>query len=138
MIFFSGADVAVPDHLDQEKMIWIEKCVRVYGKKITLLQYVFCSDNYLYDLNVRFLKHDTFTDIITFDLSDCKDYLHAELYISVERAAENAVKLSQNTENEINRLIIHGVLHLCGFKDKSPIDAAEMRLQEQKCLSLLL
>lgn len=137
MIRFDTADVQLPEFINHATRKWIEHCIISYGKRIGEIQYVFCSDEYLYDLNVRYLNHDTYTDIITFDLSDSTDFISGELYISLERVYENCQIAFQTFENETNRVIIHGVLHLLGFKDKTEPESENMRQQEQKCLSLL-
>lgn len=98
------------------------------------LNYIFCSDEYLLEKNRQFLNHDTLTDIITFDLSPSEDELASEIYISVERVAENADKFKVSYNTELHRVLFHGVLHLCGFKDKAPKDKALMRDMEQQCL----
>src|SRR5687768_8407247 len=89
------------------------------GVKEIGLSFIFCTDTYLLGLNKQFLDHDTFTDIVTFDLSESKQELTAEIYISIERIIENALKFSTSYNHELHRVIFHGVLHLCGFKDKS-------------------
>jgi rRNA maturation RNase YbeY len=137
MIRFDQADVQLPDFINNSTRHWIEQCIVLYRKRVGELQYVFCSDEYLYDLNVRYLNHDTYTDIITFDLSDHAGFISGELYISIDRVLENSQKSIQTFENEMNRVIVHGILHLLGFKDKTKTESDEMRLQEQKCLSLL-
>jgi probable rRNA maturation factor len=101
------------------------------------LQYVFCSDEFLYAMNVDFLKHDTYTDIITFDLSDDRKKLIAgEIYISVDRVAANALELGLPFEQEVLRVIFHGALHLCGYSDKTKTAKAEMRSKEDYYLNL--
>lgn len=102
-------------------------------KKVNI-NYVFCSDESLLEKNISFLEHDTFTDVITFDLSVSPRILEAEIYISIDRIIENAEKFGVSYQNELHRVIFHGLLHLCGFKDKSTEDIAEMRRQEQNCL----
>ncbi|XZF16692.1 rRNA maturation RNase YbeY [Chitinophagaceae bacterium MMS25-I14] len=104
------------------------------GIKKVQFTYIFCSDEYLLGINREFLDHDTFTDIITFDLSERETELTGEIYISVERVAENAAKFNTKYETELHRVIFHGALHLCGFKDKSAKDKDEMRRQEDLCL----
>ena len=96
--------------------------------------YIFCSDEALLEMNKQFLNHDTYTDIITFDLSENDSELTGEIYISKDRVAENAAKFDTAYEDELHRVIFHGALHLCGFKDKSKADSEEMRKQEDKCL----
>ncbi len=98
------------------------------------LTYIFCSDEYLLQMNQEFLKHNTFTDIITFDLSETKNELVGEIYISVDRIAENAAKFSTTYNDELHRVIFHGALHLCGFKDKTEADQKEMQRNENLCL----
>jgi len=113
---------------------WISSCILDYGFKEGDINYIFCDDNYLLKLNKEFLKHDTLTDIISFDYTIGKE-IGGDIFISVERVVENAVKYSQSIDNEINRVIIHGVLHYMGFKDKSQEDEIVMRAQEEECLN---
>lgn len=98
------------------------------------LSYIFCSDEYLLQINKQFLNHDTLTDIVTFDMSEKQHELAGEIYVSVDRVAENATKFGVDYNNELHRVIFHGALHLCGFTDKTAGDKAEMRKQEDKCL----
>jgi probable rRNA maturation factor len=106
------------------------------GATIQEINYIFCSDSYLLSLNQGFLKHNTFTDIITFDNSEDPSSLEGEIYISIERVKENAKKYNVPIEDELSRVMIHGVLHLLGFKDKKPTEKALMRKKEEACLSL--
>lgn len=99
------------------------------------LAYIFCSDDYLLTINQDFLQHDTYTDIITFDLSENVNHLQAEMYISIDRITENAAKFNTDYERELHRVIFHGVLHLCGFKDKTEKDSTTMRSQEETCMN---
>lgn len=98
------------------------------------LTYVFCDDDYLLEINMDYLNHATFTDIITFDLSETPEKLQGEIYISTERVAENAAKYKVTYEKELHRVIFHGALHLCGFKDKKKADKERMRQEEDLCL----
>jgi probable rRNA maturation factor len=100
------------------------------------LTYVFCSDSYLLEINKQFLQHDYFTDIITFDLSSTKGVIEGEVYISIDRVKDNANQLGNTIKNELHRVIFHGALHLCGYKDKKPADEKAMRLAEEKYLRL--
>jgi len=113
--------------------IWISSCIIDYGFKEGEINYVFCDDAYLLKLNTEFLKHDTLTDIISFYYTLGKE-ISGDIFISVERVNENAGKYSQSIDNELNRVIIHGVLHYIGFKDETPEDKKNMRAQEDKCL----
>ncbi len=115
---------------------WVLSVARKEKATIGSLVYIFCSDSYLLGLNQDFLKHRTLTDIITFDYSEGKQ-IEGEIYISVERVAENAKKFKADFQTELNRVIIHGVLHLVGYKDKKPAEKALMRKKEDAYLSLL-
>jgi rRNA maturation RNase YbeY len=99
------------------------------------LSYVFCSDAYLYELNLTHLVHDELTDIITFDLSDNAEKIIAEVYISIDTVAENARLFGEAYQRELHRVIFHGVLHLCGLKDKTPDEKLAMRAAEDNCLN---
>jgi probable rRNA maturation factor len=98
------------------------------------LDYIFCTDAYLLSINQQFLNHKTLTDIITFDLSENETMLQGEIYVSVERVKENAEKFDVGYEEELHRVIFHGALHLCGYKDKSEADIKKMRAGENNCL----
>lgn len=99
------------------------------------LDYVFCSDSYLLKINKEFLKHDFYTDIITFNLSERRQRVMGEVYISIDRVVENANGLNITIKQELHRVIFHGALHLCGYKDKSKADKSRMRKMEDKYLS---
>lgn len=134
-IFFSNADVdfTLPD-VDRINN-WISVIVKNHGKSVGKINYLFCSDEYIYDANVRFLNHDTYTDIITFDYVEGV-LLSGDILISVDRVGDNASKFSTSFERELRRVIIHGVLHLIGFKDKSEKDASVMRQKEEESLMI--
>ncbi len=114
---------------------WILSVAKKEKKAIGDLTYVYCSDDYLWSLNQKFLNHKTLTDIITFDYSEGKT-LAGEIYISIERVAENAQKFKVGFEDELHRVMIHGILHLAGYKDKRSAQKALMRKKEEACLSL--
>jgi probable rRNA maturation factor len=105
------------------------------NKKLQKINYVLCSDNYLLALNREFLGHDYFTDVITFDLSENKKGIIAEIYISIDRIKKNSVEYGTTARKELLRVIFHGALHLCGYKDKTKKEIAEMRQAEDKYLS---
>lgn len=115
---------------------WVEAVFEQHKKELNSLTYIFCSDDYLLEINQGFLQHDFYTDIITFDYST-KTEIESEIYISIDRVKENAQHLKTTFENELQRVMIHGVLHLCGMKDKSKTQQAEMRKAEDKFLKLL-
>ena len=117
--------------LDQEVKIseWIVSVIASENFKEGEINYVFCDDAYLHKLNVEFLNHDTLTDIISFDYSLGKE-LHGDIFISVDRVAENAKDFNVEFTEELYRVIVHGVLHYCGYKDKSDSDVEVMRKKE--------
>ena len=108
---------------------WIADTIHSEEHKIGSLNFVFCDDQYLHKLNVDFLNHDTLTDIITFDYNLGKE-VHGEIYISIDRVKDNASNFKVSFNNEIHRVIIHGVLHLCGYKDKTESEKELMRNKE--------
>lgn len=114
---------------------WLQRCILHYGKKPGELSFIFCSDEYLLELNRTHLDHDYYTDIITFDYSE-GDELSGDLYISIDRVRDNAKELKLSPQDELHRVMIHGVLHLAGYGDKSSKEANIMRAQEDNCLTL--
>ncbi|UEG50745.1 rRNA maturation RNase YbeY [Ferruginibacter lapsinanis] len=105
-------------------------------KKLGSLLYIFCSDDYLLEINKAYLKHNYYTDIITFSLSELNRPIEGEIYISVDRVRDNALQLGTTIKEELHRVIFHGALHLCGYKDKSSKEEALMRKVEGKYLDL--
>lgn len=112
---------------------WIMTIIKANGFELGDITYIFCDDDYLHKLNVQFLEHDTLTDIITFDNS-LGSQIHAEIYISTERVADNAKQFNTSFVDELHRVMIHGILHCCGLKDKSDQEAQAMRTAEDKAL----
>jgi len=108
---------------------------RSFGKRSFDVNYVFCTDEYLLEINEEFLKHRDFTDIITFDLGENSTNVLGEIYISVDRVKENAAFFEVPFHLELARVVFHGALHLCGLKDKSKREVKEMRAAEEKYLS---
>ena len=119
-----------------ELRTWITRVIEDKGRELESLVYVFCQDSYLLTINQDYLKHKTLTDIITFDYSEGKQ-VEGEIYISLERVKENASKFEKSFEEELHRVMIHGVLHLLGYKDKTRAQKSVMRKKEEACLSLL-
>ncbi|MES2430229.1 MAG: rRNA maturation RNase YbeY [Bacteroidota bacterium] len=99
-------------------------------KKLQHLSYIFCSDDYLLEVNKNFLKHDYYTDIITFDLSESPKAITGDIYISIDRVRDNAKQEGVSINHELHRVIFHGALHLCGYKDKKPTEQKLMRSKE--------
>lgn len=123
--------------LDNEETTtnWISKCIEARGFTEGEINYIFCDDDYLLKLNVEFLEHDTLTDIISFDYTIGK-LISGDIFISVERVKENAKTFNQTIDNEVNRVIIHGILHYMGYQDKTEDAKKEMRVEEDKCLAM--
>ena len=115
---------------------WISKIIVLEGYRLENLNYIFCSDEYLYRMNQEYLNHDTYTDIITFDNSETEKTIDTDIFISVERVKENSQTQKIDFENELARVLIHGVLHLMGWEDKTEALKKEMRIKEDACLSL--
>jgi len=124
--------------LYQKKSIqsWLSTIISNEGYEIIQLNYIFCSDEYLYSINQEYLNHDTYTDIITFDNSEEPKTIESDIFISVDRVKENAELQQIKFEDELARILIHGVLHLMGWGDKTEALKEQMRLKEDACLSL--
>ncbi|HIC31416.1 MAG TPA: rRNA maturation RNase YbeY [Flavobacteriaceae bacterium] len=115
---------------------WITQIIEHHNCKQDEINYVFCDDEYLHRLNVQYLNHDTLTDIISFDYSMGKT-ISGDIFISVERVEDNAKDFEVDFNTELHRVIIHGILHYCGFKDKTEDDAKLMRAKEDEALLML-
>ena len=115
---------------------WINTVIENEKKTLEFIEYNFCSDNHLIKINKKYLNHNNYTDIITFDLSDKKS-ICGDIYISLDRVRENSLQLKCPLSGELLRVIVHGVLHLCGYKDKTLEEASIMRNKENHYLSLL-
>lgn len=118
---------------------WIEATASSEGKAVSAVNFIFCSDDYLYQMNMDYLQHDTYTDVITFPYSSPEDsYIEGDIFISVERTAENAKKFGVSPQSELNRVMIHGVLHLIGYDDKTTAKKKIMTAKEDEYLAKLL
>lgn len=115
---------------------WIKTITEKEKHQLGTINYIFCTDDELLEINIKHLNHKTLTDIITFDYTEGKT-INSDIFISIERVTENAKKFEVTFENELHRVMIHGVLHLCGYKDKSKADAELMRKKENSSLKLL-
>jgi probable rRNA maturation factor len=111
-------------------VLWLTSIISQENYNEGEVSIVFCDDEFLHKLNVEFLNHDTLTDVISFDYSIGKE-IHGEIFISIERVRENAYEFNQNFDTELSRVMAHGVLHYCGYKDKSTSEAAIMRSKEE-------
>jgi len=124
-------------NLDNEEMIasWLSNVITSENKKEGEINYIFCDDDYLHKINVEYLNHDTLTDIISFDYTVGNE-LNGDIFVSVERVKENAEDFNVSFDDELKRVIVHGVLHYCGFKDKNESDELLMRKKEDEKLAL--
>ncbi len=131
--FFSENDFV----LKQENAYrdWVEKVITSEEKYIGDINFIFCDDEYLHEINLKYLDHDTYTDIISFDNS-IGNTLHGDIFISTERVGENASEFNVDFNEELKRVVIHGVLHFCGFKDKTERDQELMRRKEEEKIKL--
>lgn len=114
---------------------WIKSIIENENFKLNYINYVFCSDTYLHNINIEYLNHDTLTDIITFDYTEEKA-LEGEIFISIDRIEENAKDLGVEFEEELKRVMAHGILHMMGYRDKSEEEKITMRRKEDSCISL--
>ncbi len=114
---------------------WITRIIYSEGFEVGEINYIFCDDEYLHKINMEYLNHDTLTDIISFDYS-VGNLLQGDIFISVERVADNAKDFNVTFEEELKRVLSHGVLHYCGYKDKAPKDEALMREKEEEKMKM--
>lgn len=136
-IRFQSENVPFPGAIKKrETANWIKTIVANYGKKVGELSYLFCDDRKILEMNRHYLQHDYFTDIITFDYSE-ENTIAGDIIISLETVGSNSQKYQTPFEEELRRVIIHGVLHLCGLRDKNRKEQKEMREAEDKALFLL-
>lgn len=137
MIRFFNEDV--PYKLLQKRLIsqWLKQQAAQEGFTIGDLNYIFCSDEHVLQVNRDYLQHDYYTDIITFDQSEEEDLLEGDIFISVDRVADNASQLAIKPEQEMRRVLAHGMLHLCGYGDKTDEEEAQMRQKEDEWLKEL-
>jgi rRNA maturation RNase YbeY len=135
-VFFNYADARLPYTKRRFLKSSVFKLFVLEKKQIQRIDYVFCSDRFLLKLNQAHLQHDTLTDVITFDLSESNNKIAGEIYISVERVKENALIHKTSFASELQRVVFHGALHLCGYKDKTTKQKAQMRAKEDKYLKM--
>lgn len=115
---------------------WLKKSIQSEGKTTGEINYIFCDDNYLSKINSKYLKHDTLTDIITFSNSSNPSIISGDIYISVERVSDNAISMNLSFEDEVSRVLIHGILHLLGYEDLTADQKLQMRAKEDYYLHL--
>lgn len=129
MIQFCTEDITFSLKDKLKHKAWLNEVAKQEGKKILELSYVFCSDDYLLQINQEYLNHDTLTDIVTFDNSEDPKKIEGDIFISIDRVKENGEKLG-TSETELERVMVHGLLHLLGYKDKKKVDKALMTEKE--------
>jgi probable rRNA maturation factor len=135
-IHFFSEDISFTLKEKNKVRNWIKNTIRSEGKKLRELNFIFCSDAYLLEINKQYLNHDTFTDIVTFDNSESPDLIIGDVFISIERIRENASKYKVAEKDELHRVIIHGTLHLIGYKDKTKPDKSLMTEKEDHHLAM--
>ncbi|WP_079720743.1 rRNA maturation RNase YbeY [Salegentibacter holothuriorum] len=114
---------------------WIRKVISSEEKELGEINYIFCDDDYLYKINLKFLDHDTYTDIISFDNCEGNE-LNGDIFISTDRVKENAAEYNVDFSEELKRVVVHGILHLCGYPDKTESEAVLMRQKEDEKIAL--
>lgn len=135
MIEFYNEDVALPNINPKNINLWISSIIKNHKKKVGDISFIFCSDNYLIQINRDYLNHDYFTDIITFNYNN-NIIISGDIYISIDTVKNNAVDYDVTFENELNRVIVHGILHLIGFDDKTDEQQTIMTQKENEALNI--
>ncbi|WP_308762371.1 rRNA maturation RNase YbeY [uncultured Bacteroides sp.] len=135
MITYQTEGVEMPAIKQRETTAWIKAVAETYGKRVGDIAYIFCSDEKILEVNRQYLQHDYYTDIITFDYCEGKR-LSGDLFISLDTVRTNAVQFEAPYETELFRVIIHGILHLCGINDKGPGEREIMEAAENKALEM--
>lgn len=136
MITYNTENVKMPAIRRRDTTAWIRRVAATYGKRIGEVGYLFCDDEHILSVNREYLNHDYYTDIITFDYCE-DDILNGDLVISLDTVRTNAEKFNKPYDEELHRVIIHGILHLCGINDKEPGEREVMEAAENRALSLL-
>ena len=135
MITYQAEGVKMPKIKRRETTAWIRSVAATYGRKVGEVGYLFCSDEKILEVNREYLGHDYYTDIITFDYDE-GDTLNGDLVISLDTVRSNAELFSRDYDEELHRVIIHGILHLCGINDKGPGEREKMEAAENKALAM--
>ncbi len=135
MISYRSERRRMPKIKRRELSRWIKEVAAAHGKKVGEIAYVFCDDEMILEVNRQYLQHDYYTDIITFDYCE-GEVLNGDLIISVDTVASNAEMLNKDFDEELHRVIIHGILHLCGINDKGPGEREQMEAEEDKALKM--
>lgn len=138
-IFFHQEDTPFELQPEKTRLVqeWLLAVIQLEGFVLNNLNYIFCSDDYLLQMNQQYLDHDTYTDVITFDNSEIDSEIEGDIFISIDRVKENAAAFQKDTDNELCRVMVHGLLHLCGYSDKTSTDMNMMRQKEDEHLDVL-
>lgn len=134
-ITFEAENIDFPKIKKRETANWIKSVTKSYGKQTGDISYLFCSDEKILEVNRQYLQHDFYTDIITFDYSE-GNRISGDIFISLDTVLSNSIQYDTDFEEELYRVIIHGVLHLCGINDKSEAESKQMKEAEERALSL--
>lgn len=134
-INYQAEDIKEPAIKKRAISAWIKKVAKIYNREIGDISYIFCSDAKILDVNKQYLNHDYYTDVITFDYSE-NNTISGDIFISLDTVKTNAKKFATDPDEELKRVIIHGVLHLCGLKDKSEEDSKNMTQSENQALTI--
>lgn len=135
-IEYFSEDIDFSLNNSEQVSAWIAAIIAQHEQELESLTYIFCSDDYLHNMNVAYLDHDTLTDIITFDTAEEEGTIEGDVFVSIDRVRDNAAEMGTSFDDELHRVIIHGVLHLLGFTDKSEAEELRMRKEEDSSLSL--
>lgn len=133
-IIYQSEDLPFPKIKRRQVSTWIKAVAEGHNKKVGDISYIFCSDEKILEVNRQYLEHDYFTDIITFDYSE-GNYISGDMFISLDTVKSNSEQFNTDYIEELHRVIIHGILHLCGFGDKTPEEEANMRSKEEEALN---
>lgn len=136
MISYQSIDIKMPPLRRRDTSAWIKAVAASYGKRTGDISYVFCNDEKILEVNRQYLQHDFYTDIITFDYCE-EDLISGDIFISLDTVKSNAALFGKTFDDELHRVIIHGILHLCGINDKGPGEREIMEQAEDKALALL-
>ena len=137
MITYNSENVKMPALRRRDTSAWIKRVAASYGKRVGEVGYLFCDDEKILEVNREFLGHDYYTDIITFDYCE-GDVLNGDIVISLDTVRSNAQQLEKDYDDELHRVIIHGILHLCGINDKGPGEREKMEAAENQALAIRL
>lgn len=135
-VSFYTEGIEMPDINKSEIRNWVKNVAELHSKRLGPVSYIFCDDNKILEVNKQFLQHDYYTDIITFDYTE-GDKISGDLFISLDTVRTNAEQFGQDYNTELHRVIIHGILHLCGINDKGPGEREIMEAEENKALALI-